>query len=102
MAAVQYPVTVLSRSMIVAGDWNCVPDVSKDVKYPHGVHTTYPNRHAGALETLLARHGLGDMFRAFAGRHAREYTRQGATVYTRLDRFYGAEAAGGMLTLTCA
>ena len=82
---------VLTRGAIVAGDFNCVPDIGKDVKYPTGSTTKYPNHHAGALEALMARYGLDDMFRLFAGRHAREYSRQGATVFTRLDRIYSAK-----------
>ena len=39
----------------------------------------------------MARHGLADMYRLFAGRHAREYSRQGASVFTRLDRIYAAK-----------
>ena len=81
---------VLARGAIVAGDFNCVPDTSKDVRYPTGSNSSYPNQHAGALETLLARYGLGDMYRLHAGRHAREYSRQGSTVFTRLDRIYSA------------
>ena len=81
---------ILNRNMIVQGDFNCVPDVSVDVRHAEGSTSTYPNTHAATLETLMARHGLQDVWRTYAGRSARQFTRQGSTVFTRLDRFYAA------------
>ena len=77
------------------GDFNCVVSPSHDVNYgdssAEAVAKARTNHctHGSALEDCMASKGLTDMFRRFAGEDAREFTRHGATVLTRLDRFYG-------------
>ena len=78
----------ISRSTIVGTDANCVPDVALDVLYPAGVKTKYKNQHAQKFELWMARLGLEDVFRVFHGKTARGYSRQGKSVFTRIDRLY--------------
>ena len=71
----------ISRNAIVHGDWNSVADVALDVKYAEKSSGEYTNSHGSAI----AHRGLTDLFRLLNG-EARQYTRQGNTVYTRIER----------------
>ena len=77
----------ISRNAIVHGDWNSVADVALDVKYAEKSSGEYSNSHGSAIASLLAHRGLTDLFRLLNG-EARQYTRQGNTVYTQIDRMY--------------
>jgi exonuclease III len=72
---------------VVGGDFNCVPDVTLDTcKIADGAQ--YANRGGQLCESIMADAGLTDVYRLFYGKTARGYTRQGDSVYTRLDRIY--------------
>ena len=75
----------ITRHTVVGADRNTVADVSKDVRYPHGVHTLYPNGHAAMWDRLMAGLGLRDVYRELEGPHAKQYTRLGRSVHTRID-----------------
>ena len=75
----------ISGNAIVHGDWNSVADVALDVKYAEKSSGEYSNSHGSAIASLLAHRGLTDLFRRLNG-EARQYTRQGNTVYTRIER----------------
>ena len=79
---------LITRGCIAQGDWNCVPNVAIDVASQDGTaNANYHNTHGNTIETLLARAGLADVFRLYAGQE-RQFTRTESTVHTRLDRFY--------------
>ena len=80
---------LLTRSMIIGTDANCVPDPNIDVLYPPNSTTVYSNAHAATLEDLLSTVGVRDIFRFLEGNKARMYTRECSTVATRIDRIYG-------------
>jgi hypothetical protein len=63
-----------------------VQDASLDVLYPEGRRTHYSNTHASTLEHLVSGLGLRDVFRFMNGRAVRGFTRECATVATRIDR----------------
>ena len=80
----------LSDHTIACGDWNCVPDVTLDVKSSNPLN--YPNAGATLLADVMARFNLHD-YRREQLETGFEPTRsgtnsQGAPVATRLDRFY--------------
>ena len=80
---------LITRDCVSCGDWNCVPDVAKDVK--SGSAEPYANIGGRLLNELMEernlldyhRHQLGDEF---------DFTRAGNTssgvCRTRLDRWY--------------
>ena len=78
----------ITRSTIVGVDSNTVPDRALDVLYQNGSKTKYANQHAQRFELWMSRLNLRDIFRDFCGPHARGYSRQGRTVFTRIDRIY--------------
>ena len=82
---------VIKKRDIVCGDFNCVPDTSRDVKYPPGVRTKYINRGGACLQAIMSGLGLCDTYRLFHGAEARAYSRFGRTVNTRFDRIYAKE-----------
>ena len=90
----------ISSNTILQGDFNYVPDVLRDVRYPAGSTTTYANAHAGAYERWLADRGLKDIYRQFHGTRAVQFTRQAETVWTRLDRFYARETSATWTTVS--
>ena len=49
----------------------------------------YQNHHGGVVTTMMRRKKLSDVFRKIHGNTARAYTRESATVRTRLDRNIG-------------
>ena len=76
----------LSTHTITGGDWNCVPDVTLDVKGPNALN--YKNRGAAQLGKLMAELGLED-YRREQLEDEFEHTRKSpveGTVATRLDR----------------
>ena len=52
---------------------------------------TYQNHHGGLVTTMMRRKQLSDVFRKIHGNTARAYTRESATVRTRLDRIYAQD-----------
>ena len=84
-------------------DFNCVVDPALDVQYPPDTpdpvakarsnHCT----HARTIEEAFTDRGLTDMYRSHAGASAREYTREGSTVQTRLDRFYSSDVNSSLV-----
>ena len=85
----------ISKNSIVLGDFNCVENTLLDVRYPEGANNKYANQHSGLLMHVMAKAGLGDVFRKVHGNTARAYTRNGNTVRTRLDRIYATEYSSG-------
>ena len=80
--------TRLSALTIAGGDWNCVPDVTLDVKGKNQL--SYPNVGARQLGTVMGAWSLIDYRREQLGTDF-EYTRKGTdetTVITRIDRWY--------------
>ena len=80
---------LLSRRTIVGGDWNCVPDVTLDVKSPNPLD--YANQGATLLAQATSRLNLHDLRRdQLRGKF--EATRTGVTqsgaIATRIDRWY--------------
>jgi hypothetical protein len=69
----------------VGADRNTVSDVSMDVRYPEGIDTQYSNAHAGLWDGMMAGVGLRDVFREVEGPQAKQYTRLGSSVHTRID-----------------
>ena len=72
---------------IIGGDFNCVPVTSEDARTIEG-GGAYANTHGALCESIMTEKGLTDVFRLFHGESARQYTRLGDTVHTRLDRLY--------------
>ena len=85
----------ISKNSIVLGDFNCVENTLLDVRYPEGSNSKYANQHSGLLMHVMAKAGLGDVFRKVHGNTARAYTRNGSSVRTRLDRIYAKEYSSG-------
>ena len=79
---------VLSKGAISQGDWNVVPNISRDVRQAESTFTTYANAHAPILNRYMASLGQTDIWRAYAGSKARLFTRERANIATRLDRWY--------------
>ena len=52
---------------------------------------TYQNHHGGLVTTMMRRKQLSDVFRKIHGNTERAYTRESATVRTRLDRIYAQD-----------
>ena len=78
----------LSTDTIVGGDWNCVPDVTLDVKSKDPL--SYPNVGATLLASEMSDLGLYDIRREQL-ESAHEFTRQSDSsnmCTTRLDRWY--------------
>ena len=73
------------------GDFNCVEDPLLDVKHAEGAGTVYANAHAALLMQIMARAGLGDVYRKLHGRTAAGFTRECESVRTRIDRIYAKE-----------
>ena len=74
---------------IIGGDFNCVENITFDtLKEDGGI---YQNHHGGVgvVTTMMRRKKLSDVFRKIHGNTARAYTRESATVRTRLDRNIG-------------
>ena len=82
---------LLTRGSIVGADRNTVRDISLDVRYQDKFPKSYApqNRYATLFDTLMADHGLEDVFRQLEGKHARSYTHLGKTVHTRIDCIFG-------------
>ena len=80
----------VTRKIDVLGtDANCVADPQLDVRYPKGATHTYSNAHANTLELILAKAGLRDLHRTMHGDRTRGgFTRETATIATRIDRLY--------------
>ena len=77
---------LITKSTHVGGDFNTVPNTGVD----HWSTTTniYPNIGSKELEKQMARKGLRDELRHTLGPSAKIFTRDTATVRTRLDRWY--------------
>ena len=78
----------LGSGTIVGGDWNCVPDVTLDVKSSHQLE--YPNIGATKLAATMDTLNLYDIRREQLGSE-HEYTRisdNSNMITTRLDRWY--------------
>ena len=75
----------LSKMSIVGGDWNCVPDVVLDASGPDALN--YANVGAAVMEDALSEVELYDVRREQLGQ-AKEATRIGKHLTTRLDRWY--------------
>ena len=75
----------LSKTTIIGGDWNCVPDVTLDVSGPNSLN--YSNVGAALIDAELAKVELYDVRRDQLGTD-KEPTRIGGTCATRLDRWY--------------
>ena len=74
---------------IIGGDFNCVENITFDtLKEDGGI---YQNHHGGVVTTMMRRKKLSDVFRKIHGNTARAYTRESATVRTRLDRIYAQD-----------
>ena len=81
----------IPQGAIVGGDFNCVENITFDtLKEDEG---TYQNHHGGLVTTMMRRKLLSDVFRKIHGNTAtaRAYTRESATVRTRLDRIYAQD-----------
>jgi exonuclease III len=76
---------LITRNTVVGADRNTVSDVSMDVRYPEGIDTQYSNAHAGLWDGMMAGVGLRDVFREVEGPQAKQYTRLGSSVHTRID-----------------
>ena len=79
---------LLRKEDLIFGDFNCVSDTNLDTKYKDDMGS-YDSQNAGGkqFDALMADSGLSDIFRMRHGK-ARQYTRQEATVLTRIDRAY--------------
>ena len=54
---------IVSRRMIIGADRNTVADLTTDVRYPSDSRAAYQNAHAARWDTMMANHGLADVFR---------------------------------------
>ena len=86
---------LLTRSTIVGMDANCVLNPSVDVFYPSNSRSSYSNSHASRLEHTLSGLGLADIHCFMNGKTARGYTRECATVATRIDRLCAPTVPNG-------
>jgi hypothetical protein len=79
--------TKLTLETFVCGDWNCVPDVTLDVRSANPL--AYENRGSTLLETIMDDNHLIDERRLQLG-NDREYTRDDEAhgTSTRIDRWY--------------
>ena len=77
---------LLKKDDIVGGDFNCVADPDSDARRDDG--TRYDPKHGAMCETIMNEAGLGDSFRLYHGKDARDFTRLDKGVQTRLDRIY--------------
>ena len=80
---------LITQHTIVGADRNSVADLSLDVKYRQGATTEYSNGHAAMWDRLMAGAGLRDVYRELEGPKARQYTRLGSSVHTRIDCLFG-------------
>ena len=80
----------LTRYTLVGGDWNCVPDVTTDVKGKNALN--YKNYGAALLGKKMAEKGLSDYRRQQLGdkfeRTRKPWEKDTMKVMTRLDRWY--------------
>ena len=82
---------IIPKKAIVMGDFNCVENPLLDVKHAEGADSVYANSHAPLLMQIMARAGLGDVYRKLHGRKAAGFTRECESVRTRIDRIYATE-----------
>ena len=82
-------IKILNAKTICQADWNYVHDLTNDLYHLDTNHSPTPYPHTRTYESYLKEVGLEDTFRLLHGRDAKDYTRRGATVWTRLDRYYG-------------
>ena len=80
--------SIINHKTICEGDWNYVPDPSKDLKHLDPNAIPQPYAFTRGYESFIRTSGLEDTLRLVHGDGHRDYTRRGNTVWTRLDRFY--------------
>ena len=73
---------------------------SNNINLERELKTKYDNAHAPLLESLLSGVGLRDVFRFLNGDQTRSFTRETATIATRIDRLYAPARIGKIEWLT--